>query len=358
MGDSYGPRQLSFRTPLKLEDFNFELPEELIAQYPSPRRSDSRLLVLEPHSRLQEIPFYELPAILRKGDLLVCNNTKVMCARLLGRKITGGRIEMLVERILDPSTLLVQAKARRPLQSGVQIVIEPDEQVATVVDREGEFFVLKLQAGMRAEELIANSGLVPLPPYIKRAADEQDAVRYQTVYAEHTGSVAAPTAGLHFTQELLGDLTKAGVEIETITLHVGAGTFAPVRTNDVKQHELHGELCEINESTCEKIRVTKLRGGRVIAVGTTTVRTLETAALESGEIGPFAGETKLFIKPGFKFRVVDAMITNFHLPRSTLLMLVCAFGGVSKVLEAYRYAVEHQFRFYSYGDAMFIEAIH
>lgn len=342
---------------MKLEDFDFELPEELIAQYPSPRRGDSRLLVLESHSRLQEIPFYKLPAILRKGDLLVCNNTKVMCARLLGRKPTGGRVEMLVERILDPSTLLVQAKARRPLRSGVQVVVEPDGQVATVVGREGEFFVLKLQAGMFAEELIANSGIVPLPPYIKRAANEQDAIRYQTVYAEHPGSVAAPTAGLHFTKELLGDLKTAEIEIETVTLHVGAGTFAPIRTNDMNQHELHQEQCEISETTCQKIRATKLRGGRVVAVGTTTVRTLETAALESGEIGPFSGETKLFIKPGFKFRVVDSMITNFHLPRSTLLMLVCAFGGVSNVLEAYRHAVDHHFRFYSYGDAMFIDAM-
>ena len=357
MGDSNGPRQLRLSVALKLEDFDFELPEELIAQYPSPRRSDSRLLVVESHSRLQEVPFFKLPEILRKGDLLVCNNTKVMCARLMGRKPTGGRVELLVERILDSSTLLVQAKARRPLRSGVQVVIEPDEQVATVVGREGEFFVLELQSGVHAEELIANCGIVPLPPYIKRAAIQQDTIRYQTVYAEHPGSVAAPTAGLHFTQELLGDLTTAGIEIETVTLHVGAGTFAPIRNKDVNQHELHKERCEIGETTCQKIRATRLRGGRVIAVGTTTVRTLETAALDSGEIGPFTGETKLFIKPGFKFRVVDAMITNFHLPRSSLLMLVCAFGGISNVLEAYRYAVEHHFRFYSYGDAMFVDAM-
>ena len=335
--------------------FDFELPPERIAQYPTADRTQSRLLLVGRDGReFPEFEFSQLDQILRPGDLLVCNDSKVIAARLEGRKESGGRVEILVERIVDAHGIWAQIKSRRPCRIGTQIIVGGQHRL-TVQGRVRDLFVLTAEGQVDVGYLIDQFGRIPLPPYIKRAADNKDKARYQTVYAQSPGSVAAPTAGLHFDEQLIKKLDERGVQMAFVTLHVGAGTFAPMRNDALEHNTLHSERYNISKATSELIKETRHNGGRVIAVGTTSMRVLETATALDGVIRPCSGETNIFIKPGFVFRVVDALITNFHLPRSTLMVLVCAFGGTERMLEAYRYAIEHGFRFYSYGDAMFIE---
>ena len=338
---------------LDVSQFDFALPEDRIAQYPANERTASRLLVLgNDCSSVRELCFSELSNILLTNDLLIGNDSKVIPARLIGRKPTGGKVEILIERIVDTHCVRVQMKSRKTLRIGDTVTVD-DRYVLTVTGRDRDMFMLGVEDDADAMEMIENCGSVPLPPYITRAVERADAIRYQTVYAKHPGSVAAPTAGLHFSEELIREIQGLGVEMNYVSLHVGAGTFAPIRDNDVHRHSLHSERYEIPPSVCKAIQRAKDNGSRVIALGTTTMRALETASM-AGDMKPGIGETDLFIKPGFKFRAVDALITNFHLPRSTLLMLVCAFGGTDRIMNAYRYAVDNRFRFYSYGDAMFI----
>ena len=336
---------------MRKSDFHFELPESLIAQWPAEERSASRLLVLGRDGAIDHRRFWELPQLLRPGDLLVFNDTRVMRARLFGRKATGGRVEILIERLLAPDRALAHVRASKTPKPGTWL--EVDGVAIEVVGRRADLFELRLTEG-DFEALMARAGHVPLPPYIRREDRPQDETRYQTVYARHPGSVAAPTAGLHFDQALLDALTAMGVEQARVTLHVGAGTFQPVRSERLEEHRMHAEWLRVDAAVCEAVARTRARGGRVVAVGTTSVRSLETAAA-GGELKPYEGETRLFITPGYRFRVVDALITNFHLPESTLLMLVCAFGGYRPVMAAYRQAVAAGYRFFSYGDAMFLE---
>ncbi len=296
--------------------------------------------------------FPDLAELLQAGDLLVFNDTRVIPARLLGRKDSGGRVELLVERVLDAHTALAQVRASRPLREGATIRLAGDVS-ARVLDREGMFYRLRFSSPQSVSELLQRIGRVPLPPYIERADEELDRQRYQTVFARRNGAVAAPTAGLHFDERLLERLREQGVSFAWVTLHVGAGTFQPVREEMIERHRMHREYVEVPAVTCKAVQAARARGGRVVAVGTTVVRSLESAARD-GELRPFAGETDLFITPGYAFRVVDALITNFHMPESTLLMLVSAFAGRERVLAAYRHAVEQRYRFFSYGDAMFI----
>jgi len=336
---------------MRKSDFRYHLPESLIAQYPAPERSASRLLVLDAQGRVHDRRFRDLPRLLRPGDLLVFNDTRVMRARLFGRKETGGRVEVLVERLLAPDRALAQVRASKTPRPGSRILVGDFRLV--VEGRQDDLFLLALESG-EFHALMAVHGHMPLPPYIRRGDETFDESRYQTVYARREGSVAAPTAGLHFDEALLEILGEMGVRQARVTLHVGAGTFQPVRTEDLSQHRMHAEWLEVDQAACDAVAETRRRGGRVVAVGTTSVRSLETAAAE-GELRPFSGETRLFIVPGYEFRVVDALVTNFHLPESTLLMLVCAFAGHEAVMAAYRHAVEREYRFFSYGDAMFLE---
>lgn len=338
---------------MQRRDFHYDLPAELIAQYPLPERSASRLLCLDRCSgELADRRFPDLVGLLRPGDLLVFNDTRVVPARLYGRKASGGRIEVLVERILDAHTVLAQMRARKPLRD--QAIVEFEGGVeACVTGREGMFYRLHFRHQRPVAELLEDIGHMPLPPYIERPEGRLDRQRYQTVFARHEGAVAAPTAGLHFDEHLLARLRERGVEFAWVTLHVGAGTFQPVRVEDIREHRMHREYLVVPEATCEAVEQARRRGGRVVAVGTTVVRSLETAALP-GTLQPFTGETELFITPGFEFRVVDALVTNFHMPESTLLMLVSAFAGREQVLAAYRHAVARRYRFFSYGDAMFV----
>ncbi len=340
---------------MRRSDFHFDLPSELIAQTPPKQRTASRLLVLEGESgRWRDSIFRELPSLLRAGDLLVFNDTRVMPARLLGRKKeTGGRVEVLVERVLDHRRVIAHVRASKAPRPGVVLLLEESVE-AEVEERREDRFLLRFRDPRPVSELLKEVGRVPLPPYIEREPESLDRERYQTVYARREGAVAAPTAGLHFDGKLLEQLSEQGVERAFVTLHVGAGTFQPVRVDDIRTHRMHAEYAELSPEVCDRIRAAKREGRRVIAVGTTTVRTLESAARE-GELRPFRGETDIFIRPGFTFRVVDALITNFHLPESTLLMLVCAFGGYERVMAAYRHAVAQRYRFFSYGDAMFIQ---
>ena len=334
--------------------FDFHLPDRLIAQYPAQERTLSRLLVVEQRAKqFREMQFSELLSLFRPGDLLICNDSRVIPARLFARKPTGGKVEILVERIDGDRRLQAQMKARRPLKVGERVTVNERFELM-IAGRKRDLFVLETDPGVHPKTVVQTCGSVPLPPYINRPLEDDDRERYQTVYASSDGSVAAPTAGLHFSNDLLAELCSYGVDIQYVTLHVGAGTFAPIRADDISRHSLHSERCEIKPSVCDAVSRAKSAGARIVAVGTTAVRALESAAL-AGDLEPYFGETDLFIKPGFKFRVVDALITNFHLPKSTLLMLVCAFGGVQPVLEAYRQAVEREFRFYSYGDAMYLE---
>ncbi len=332
-------------------DFNYELPLELIAQQPLSERGASRLLVLRgDNGERQDRQFTALPELLRSGDLLVLNDTRVISARLHGRKMTGGKVEVLIERLTGTMSALAQVRASKSPRAGGELFL-PGDAVARIEARVGEFFELYFDRDL--ESYLSEFGEVPLPPYIDRAPTPADAARYQTIFAREPGAVAAPTAGLHFDAELLTRLSEQGVDHAFITLHVGAGTFAPVRVERVEDHHMHRERVTVTQDLCDRIEQIRSAGGRVIAVGTTSVRALESAALR-GRLAPFDAETDLFIYPGFQFQVVDAIVTNFHLPTSSLLMLVSAFAGRESVLAAYAHAVAERYRFFSYGDAMFV----
>ncbi len=337
---------------MRRSDFNYELPPELIAQRPPTDRAGARMMVLDasdgpPRDSL----FADLPRLLRADDLLVFNNTRVMRARLFGRKDTGGQVEILIERLLAPDDALAHLRASKAPKPGAGIQLESGARLS-VVQREGDLYRLRALDRPFAE-LMAEQGHLPLPPYIQRPDDAADEIRYQTLFARHDGAIAAPTAGLHFDDAMLNRLDTLGIGRAEITLHVGAGTFQPVRVDDLDHHRMHAEWLEVDESVCEQVRKTRRSGGRVIAVGTTSVRSLETAGAD-GDLKPFRGDSRLFIRPGYHFKIVDAMMTNFHLPESTLLMLVAAFTGSERIMEAYRHAVAQRYRFFSYGDAMFL----
>ena len=339
---------------MRVSDFDYELPAELIARRPAPRRRDSRLLVLDTASRsIAHRTFPEIAGRLVPGDLVVVNDTRVIRGRLLATKATGGRVEILIERILAPDRVLAWLRFSKAPRCGALLSVGRDRGFV-VRSRREDLFELELVGADDVARFIEDAGTVPLPPYIRREADDEDAERYQTVYARRPGAVAAPTAGLHFDRALIGELEDHGIEIARVTLHVGAGTFAPIRNETVESHTLHREWLEVSAATCGAIERTRSRGGRVVAVGTTTLRALESAAA-GGTPRPMRGETGLFIYPGYEFRCVDVLLTNFHLPRSSLLLLVCAFGGAGTVLGAYREAVARGYRFFSYGDAMLIE---
>jgi S-adenosylmethionine:tRNA ribosyltransferase-isomerase len=337
---------------LKRSDFHFDLPEELIAQWPLERRSDSRLLRLSlADGALGDLSFRDLPGLLRAGDLLVFNNTRVIPARLFGRKETGGKVEIMLERLLSDRDCVAQLKASKTPRAGSNLILEDGSRLE-ITGREGEFFTLNRPGG-GLSALLEALGHMPLPPYISRQDAETDRERYQTVYARRPGAVAAPTAGLHFDEALLADLAARGVARAEVTLHVGAGTFQPVRSERIEDHRMHAEYLEVSREVCDAVAAARNRGGRVIAVGTTAVRSLETAAA-GGSLQPFSGDSRIFIYPGYTFRVIDGLITNFHLPESTLLMLVSALAGMEETRAAYRHAVEARYRFFSYGDAMLV----
>lgn len=338
---------------MRITDFSFDLPQDLIARYPLPKRSASRLLCLNGlNGQVAHQQFEDMLDLVEEGDLLVFNDTKVIPARLYGQKGTGGRVEVLVERILSQHRLLAQLRVSKPPRLGDYLLFGKFVQLE-IVSRDNQFYELRYNGSHSILEMIESIGEIPLPPYMQRLPEESDKERYQTVYAKEKGSVAAPTAGFHFDEEMLKKLEDKKVEMDYLTLHIGAGTFTPVRVDDIREHKMHAEYLDVPTSLCEKIRKTKARGKRVIAVGTTSMRALETAC-QSGEIQPYQGETSIFIYPGYEFRCVDALITNLHLPASTLLILVCAFSGREHVLHAYHEAVERKYRFYSYGDAMWV----
>jgi S-adenosylmethionine:tRNA ribosyltransferase-isomerase len=338
---------------VKKSDFHFELPPALIAQAPLPQRSASRLLVLAPApAAFEDRCMADLPALLEPGDLLVFNDTRVLPARLFGHKETGGRVEILVERVLGTHEAKAQLGVSKSPRPGTRLRLD-DGTPVTVLDRDGEFYLLRFECTEPLEKLLLRSGRLPLPPYIQRVPGADDAERYQTVFARELGAVAAPTAGLHFDEALLAALRDRGIEFGTITLHVGAGTFQPMRAETLDEHVMHSEWLNVGAELCEKIAATRARGRRVIAVGTTVVRALE-SSWRDGAVQPFAGETRIFIFPGRPVQSIDAMVTNFHLPESTLLMLVCAYAGRERTLAAYRHAVEQGYRFFSYGDAMLV----
>ena len=336
---------------MKLSEFDYQLPRELIAQHPLPQRSASRLMHLSGKGAIYDRSFRDLANVLRAGDVLVFNDTRVIKARLSGLKQTGGKCEVLVERVLSKNQMLAQLKANHPPQAGTVLLLDGGIE-AKVIRRREEFFELEIDRDV--DDVLARRGNVPLPPYIERPVDDLDEQRYQTVYAKHPGAVAAPTAGLHFDEAMLNELNGRGIALAPLTLHVGAGTFQPVRDEDISLHRMHRERFRIPESTVSAIERAKAIGARTIAVGTTSLRALEAAA-QSGKLKAAEGETDLFVVPGFRFRIVDLLITNFHLPRSTLLILVSAFGGVENIRRAYRHAIELRYRFFSYGDAMLIE---
>ena len=340
---------------IQISEFDYELPPQLIAQTPTRRRSDSRLLILPPEDRpLISARFGDLIDRLRSGDLLVVNNTRVLAARLFAQKSqTGGRIEVLIERFTDNKTALVQLRASKTPRAGTLLRTIGGVELK-VVGRQGSFFVIQRVDGASLKALLEAEGVVPLPPYVTREAQSDDIERYQTVYARVPGAVAAPTAGLHFDRTLLDALEDKGVDIAYLTLHVGAGTFQPVQVETLVEHRMHSEHFVIGKKLVDAVNKTRRRAGRVVAVGTTVVRALE-SAMQHGDLKPCSGETSLFIMPGFPFRVVDMIITNFHLPRSTLLVLVSAFSGCGRIRAAYRKAISERYRFFSYGDAMLLE---
>jgi S-adenosylmethionine:tRNA ribosyltransferase-isomerase len=339
---------------LKKSDFHYDLPPGLIAQAPLPERSASRLLLVPPApAAFEDRVVRELPALLREGDLLVFNDTRVIQARVFGRKQSGGKVEILVERLLPGNEARVQLGASKPSRAGTRIVLDGGGE-AEVLGREGEFYRLRFHVGGALDEWLQVAGRLPLPPYIQRTPDASDAARYQTVFAREPGAVAAPTAGLHFDEALLDALRARGVEFGHVTLHVGAGTFQPVRVDDLGEHRMHSEWLNVGARLVEQVRRTRARGGRVVAVGTTVVRALESAIGADGGLRPYAGETTIFILPGYRIRSVDALLTNFHLPESTLLMMVSAFAGRERIFAAYAHAVRERYRFFSYGDAMLL----
>lgn len=336
--------------------FYYSLPEALIAFSPARERTGSRLLCLDSHSG--QILHRQFPALLdylHSGDVLVFNNTRVLPARLLGAKPSGGRVEVLVERVLDNRQVLAHVRASKSPKVGSEILLGEGEQrlAITMIGRQDTLFLLQFPPGTCAVDWMEQHGHMPLPPYIERDDADADRERYQTVYASQPGAVAAPTAGLHFDEALLAALRNKGVELQFVTLHVGAGTFQPVRSEDVRDHVMHSEWVSVDQGVCDAVQRAKLAGKKVVAVGTTSVRCLETAA-QSGTLQPYTGETRIFIYPGYRFQVVDALVTNFHLPESTLLMLVSAFAGYRTIMAAYQEAISQQYRFFSYGDAMWI----
>lgn len=339
---------------MKTSDFHFDLPEKLIAKRPPRQRRDSRLMVLDRSRGIYHENFPHLVELLDPGDLLVFNNTRVIPARIFGKKETGGAVEVLIERLAESGRALAHVRASKSPKADSKLILDGGYSIR-VLGREGEFFVLETDQDWMT--ILEDEGHMPLPPYIDREDEIADEERYQTVYSREAGAVAAPTAGLHFDRELLEELSKKGVNSAEVTLHVGAGTFQPVRVDNPLEHKMHSEWMSLDQSVVEQIRKTKTNGGRVVAVGTTAVRCLETAATygeQEGELNAYTGETDIFIYPGYKFQVVDAMITNFHLPESTLLMLVSAFCGQEEILMAYKEAVNQGYRFFSYGDAMFL----
>lgn len=338
---------------MKKSDFNYHLPEELIAQYPPEQRSQSRLLeVCRQRSGYTDRAFTDIEDLLEPGDLLVMNDTRVIPARLFGQKETGGQVEVLIERVLDDQYAMAQVRASKSPRVGTRLRFT-ETIYATVSGRQGSFFELQFNGPQSVLTLLDEIGHIPLPPYIQRKDEVTDSERYQTVYARQPGAVAAPTAGLHFDQALLDRLSKKGIRQTFITLHVGAGTYQPVRVDNIAEHVMHKEWIRVPAEVVTAIEQTRAAGHRVIAVGTTSVRSLESAAL-SGELRAFEGETDIFITPGFEFKVIDGLLTNFHLPESTLLMLVSALGGYELMMAAYTHAVESRYRFFSYGDAMLI----
>lgn len=337
---------------MHINDFDFELPPELIAQHPPAVRGSSRLLVALPQQPLRDAHFGDLPQWIAPGDVLVFNNTKVMKARLFGQKASGGKVEALIERIVDAHTALAHIRSSKSPKVGTELIFE-NQLHATMQERHGELFELVFHEKESVYEVLARYGHLPLPPYITRSADATDDERYQTVYAKRQGAVAAPTAGLHFTEALLRQLRDQGVHLAEITLHVGAGTFQPVRVDNIAEHHMHSEWYEVSQSVVEEIHAAKARGNQVWAVGTTSMRALESAA-RSGNLQAGHDNTDIFITPGFHFHVVDRLITNFHLPKSTLLMLVSAFSGYDEIKSIYQHAIAEHYRFFSYGDAMLL----
>jgi len=350
--------------PMQLSDFDYNLPDELIARYPGKSRTGSRLLSLDRHTGAISHGFFrDIIDMVLPGDLLVFNDTRVIAARLFGHKATGGRIEVLIERMLPHNEVIAQVRASKSPAAGTLLKLVStgtSESIdVKVLGRQGDFYQLRFMAEEPLMSLLDRFGHMPLPPYIDRADEQSDLLRYQTVYGRNPGAVAAPTAGLHFDDPLLEALLSKGVDQAFLTLHVGSGTFQPVRTDNVLEHKMHSEWVEVSATVIEQVSRCKANGGRVIAVGTTTVRSLESAARMSdqadlGDLQAFSGETDIFIYPGYQFRVVDAMITNFHLPRSTLMMLISAFSNRDMVMAAYEEAIRQRYRFFSYGDAMFI----
>ena len=337
---------------MRTSDFDYSLPEQLIAQYPLPERTSSRLLHVNKDS-ITDRHFTDLLDLIHQGDLLVFNNTKVIPARLHGNKQSGGKVEVLIERVIDEHHVLAHVRSSKSPRQGSLLILESSIE-AEMLGRQGELFKLKFNSEQSVLSLLEQYGHMPLPPYISRDDDKTDQQRYQTVYAENPGAVAAPTAGLHFDNDILNQLKDKGVNFAYVTLHVGAGTFQPVRCDNILDHKMHSEYVEVSQQVVDQINNTKQQGGRVIAVGTTAIRSIESAA-QQGELKPFYSDTDIFIYPGYEFKVIDALITNFHLPQSTLLMLVCAMAGYENMMSAYAHAVKNKYRFFSYGDAMFIE---
>ena len=343
---------------MKVSDFDYHLPAELIAQFPLEKRADSRLLHLQKGGVLNDLVVGNMLDKLQSGDLLVLNDTKVIPARLFGQKDSGGHVEILLERIINENQFLAQIRSSRSPKTDQQISIDGDESVSlTMRARQDAFFLLELNQQVDIFEWLQRVGHIPLPPYINRSDQKSDVDRYQTVFAERRGAVAAPTAGLHYDQDLLTKIRDKGIRVEMITLHVGAGTYQPVRADTVDQHVMHSEWIDVKQSVCDAIIDTKQNNKRVVAVGTTVVRSLETAARVANKeiIVPFQGETDIFIYPGFDFKIVDLLQTNFHLPQSTLMMLVSAFAGYEHTMRAYKHAIEQRYRFFSYGDSMLLE---
>lgn len=345
---------------MQVSDFHFDLPDSLIARYPKKERNESRLLQLNGNTgERHDKQFTDILSLVEPGDLMVFNNTRVIPARLFGRKATGGKIEVLIERIIDDKTVLAHIRSSKSPKAGSRLLLgENDQFEAQMTARHDALFEIQFCTEQTVLEVLDCIGHMPLPPYIDRADDAQDKERYQTVYNEKPGAVAAPTAGLHFDEKTLHALKNKGVEIAFVTLHVGAGTFQPVRVQSIDEHIMHAEYVEVSQQVIDAIKKTKAQGNRVIAVGTTSVRSLESAAQfskqQGKELAPFFGDTKIFIYPGYQWQLIDASVTNFHLPSSTLLMLVCSFAGFDHVMDAYQHAIINHYRFFSYGDAMFI----
>ncbi|MBT5292577.1 MAG: tRNA preQ1(34) S-adenosylmethionine ribosyltransferase-isomerase QueA [Cellvibrionales bacterium] len=339
---------------MNLTDFQYQLPDELIARYPAEERTASRLLAMDRHDGdLGHHGFVDLVDLLKPNDLLIFNNTRVIPARLFGEKETGGKVEVMVERITSGSRGVAQIRASKSPKPGSRILLDKDLSIR-VVDRVDDMFLIESDDEASLAMVLQAVGHMPLPPYIDREDEQMDRERYQTVYSEREGAVAAPTAGLHFDQTILNTLRDKGVNFAFVTLHVGAGTFQPVRAEQIEDHKMHSEYAEVGADVCNQIREARAAGGRIIAVGTTSVRCIETASVAKGWIEPYYGDTEIFIYPGYEYKSVDAMITNFHLPESSLIMLVSAFAGRENTLNAYQTAIEEKYRFFSYGDAMFI----